>query len=136
MPSNIDDLVTQFDPSMTTKDYLEADDDLSTCFTFNDTDQWREELMALVCEVPSAKRSSTVNEDEDESVCEEPEPELSSISSLQAAISISNDLLAFISQNGMEDSDEHMTHVIAGLQAAQVQRKTTQSSILHYFPTS
>ena len=130
---NINDLIAQFDPSMTTEDYLEADDDLSTSFTFNDTDQWREELRAMACEVPSAKRIATESEDEDE--CEELEPELSCISSLQDAISISNDLLSFVSQNGMEDSAEHLSYVVAKLQAEEVQKKTTQSSILQYFST-
>lgn len=41
-PSNIDDLVAQFHPSMTREDYLEADSDLSTSLTFNDLDHWRE----------------------------------------------------------------------------------------------
>ncbi len=37
-------ILSQFDPTMTSNEYLSADDDLSTCLTFEDTDQWREEL--------------------------------------------------------------------------------------------
>ena len=46
---NIDELVSQFDSSMTTAEYIEADDDPTTSFTFNDLDNWREELRAMVC---------------------------------------------------------------------------------------
>ena len=99
---------------------------MSTCFTSSDTGQWREELRAMACEVPSAKRmeiKSEHSEDEDE------------YEQLEPAISISNDLLCFVSQNRMEDSAERLTYVAASLQAAEVQ-KQNQSSILQYFSTS
>ena len=68
--SALDDLIAQFDPSMNTEEYLSADDDLNTCFTFEDAEQWREELRQLVCDVPSSKRAeiciSEESEDEEE----------------------------------------------------------------------
>lgn len=47
--------MSQIDPTISTKDYVSADDDLDTCF--NDADEWREELRSMVCEEsPSLQR--------------------------------------------------------------------------------
>ena len=44
---SLEELVTQLDPNTTANEYLNADDDVSTCLTFEDTDQWRTELIAF-----------------------------------------------------------------------------------------
>ena len=41
-------LVQQFDPEMTASDYVNADEDLPTCHTFDNEENWREELRAEV----------------------------------------------------------------------------------------
>ena len=46
--NGLEELVTQLDPDTTAYDYVNADDDVSTCLTFEDTDQWREELSSMV----------------------------------------------------------------------------------------
>ena len=48
--SGVDELVHQIDPSSSASDYIDADADLSTNLTFEDTPNWREELWAIVCE--------------------------------------------------------------------------------------
>ena len=131
---NIDELVSQFDSSMTTAEYIEADDDPTTSFTFNDLDNWREELRAMVCETPAAKRVSTAetSESEKEDENEEPEPVPSSIASIEDAVAVASYLLSYVSENGLEDTAEHLTYVVASLQHAQIKKKSTQSSILQY----
>ena len=63
--SLLEDLVHEFDPSMTAQEYVSADDDLSTRITFEDTDSWREELRLMTCDdCQSSKRSELELEDE------------------------------------------------------------------------
>ena len=42
--TSLEELVQQIDPGTTTEEYLAADDDLSTCLSFEDTDNWMEDL--------------------------------------------------------------------------------------------
>ena len=60
----LNDLVFQLNPTMTAEEYLSADYDLNTCYTFDSTQpEWQEELKALVCEAPLAKKSATTESD-------------------------------------------------------------------------
>ena len=74
---------------MTTQEYVSVDDDLSTCFTFEDTEHWREELRSLVCEeCPSSPKRSAIEDSDSE---DDPEPESSTIMRV----------LCFLSENGL-----------------------------------
>ena len=133
---SLQDLVSQFDPTMTSNDYLTADDDLSTCVTFENSDQWREELRSMVCEedekgCPSPKRSALDSDVEDD-----PEPESSSIKGFEEGLALSNELLRFLTENGMEEASGYMFKIICELEAAKLFKKTKQTNILQYFSTS
>ena len=99
--SLLQDLVTQVDPTISVQEYVSADDDLTTCFTFENPDEWREELRSMVCDESSSAPRSNATEDEDEDVePEDLEPEESStIKSYGEAIKVSNDLLCFLSEH-------------------------------------
>ena len=69
--TSLDELIQQIDPETTTDEYIAADDDLSTCLTFEDTTIWRKELRSIVREEISswAKHAHVAEEceyDEDE----------------------------------------------------------------------
>lgn len=48
--TSLDELIQQIDPETTTDEYIAADDDLSTCLTFEYTTIWRKELRSIVRE--------------------------------------------------------------------------------------
>ena len=90
----LEELVSQFDPERTADEYVNADDGLSTCLSFDDTDRWREEPHSMVCdETPSLSKQIRVDGDSEDE--DEIEPEKSSITSYDAALHISNDLQRF-----------------------------------------
>ena len=81
-------LVAQFDPNTTVNEYVNADEELDTCLTFEDTDEWREELRSMVCDESNVSPlfQDSESEDADES---ESDPEKSSITSFNRAITLS-----------------------------------------------
>jgi len=86
---HLDGLVKQIDP-----DYLNADDDLSTCQTYDidgEASNWREELRAIACaSVEDEPSDVEVSSEDDES-----ELEKSSIGTHKEAIRVANDLLLY-----------------------------------------
>ena len=62
----LEDLVHHFDVDTTADDYANADDGLDTNLTFEDSDNWREELRSMACdENPSPSKQTRVEVDED-----------------------------------------------------------------------
>ena len=100
--SSLDELVHQINPDTSANDYIDADEGLSTSLTFDDTPNWREELQALACEEGRLASKKTRDEESDDSE-DEIEPEVSSITSYQVALRLSNDLLLFFTQNNEEE---------------------------------
>ena len=130
----LEELVSQFDSKRTEDEYVNADDGLSTCLSFDDTNQWREELRSMVCdETPSLSKQIRVNENSEDE--DEIEPERSSITSYDAALRISNNLQLFKTKNGEEEVAGAMFNVITLLGSAKLNhaKKLKQSSILQYF---
>ena len=129
--------VSQFDPNTTVNEYVNADEELDTCLTFEDTDEWREELCSMVCDEFESNASPLFQDDESEDAADEPEcdPEKSSITSFNNAVTLSHDLLLFLGQNDLQEEAASMTKVISSLQCVQLKRSMTkkQSSILQYF---
>ena len=68
-------------------EYVNADEELDTCLTFEDTDEWREELRSMVCDEFESNASPIFQDDESEDAADEPEcdPEKSSITSFNNA---------------------------------------------------
>ena len=82
------------DPDTTADEYMNADDGLSTCLTFEEADNWRQELRCMVCdETPSLSKQIQLGEKSEDD--DEIEPERSSITSYDVALCMSNDLLLF-----------------------------------------
>ena len=130
--SVLQELVAAFNTTVTANEYVMADNDLNSCFTFENTDCWREELELMVCEeasVPSSKRSAVIEDSDDEDYPQQK----SSIKSIKEALTTANDLLAFLSEHGMEDTTGHMLRVVTNLQGAKIKRETQQTNILQYF---
>ena len=127
----LNDLVFHLNPTMTAEEYLSADYDLNTCYTFDSTQpEWQGELRALVCEAPLAKKSATTeSDDEDDST----EPEQSKINNFDDAITASKDLALFLNENGMEELAENLTEVVSALEAAKINKKTVQTNLLKFF---
>ena len=134
--SSLEDLVHHFDVDTTADDYVNADDGLDTNLTFEDSDNWREELRSMACdENPSPSKQTRVEVDEDNEDDEEDEPERSSITSYDVALRLSSDLIQFLTQNKGEAAAGAMLNVITLLEGAKVnmELKRKQSSLLDYF---
>ena len=104
---HLDGLMKQIEPACNSEDYLNADDDLSTCQTYDidgEASNWREELRAIACASVEDEPSDVEVSSEDD----EPEPEKSSIGTHKEAIRVANDLLLYLSQNGEEEIAEIM----------------------------
>ena len=99
--SSLDELVCQINPDTSASDYIDADKDLSTSLTFEDTPNWREKLRTLACEEGQSASKKTRDEESDDNE-NEIEPEMS-ITSYQVALRLSNDLLLFFTQNNEEE---------------------------------
>ena len=130
--SSLDELVHQINPDTSANDYIDADEGLSTSLTFDDTHNWREEVRALACEEGRSASKQTRDEESDDSE-DEIEPEVSSITSYQVALRLSNDLLLFFTQSNEEELAGAMFNVITQLESAKLAVKTKQTSILQYF---
>ena len=76
-------------------------------------------------------KKTTVEESDDSE--DEIEPEVSSITSYQVALRLSNDLLLFFTQSNEEELAGAMFNVITQLESAKLAVKTKQTSILQYF---
>ncbi len=85
--TSLEELVQQIDPETTAHEYVNANDDLSTCLTFEHTDQWKEELRSMVCDETPSLSKQIQSDDEDDIEIERP-----SITSYEMALRISNDL--------------------------------------------
>ena len=127
--SSLEDLVHQFDPDTSVDEYINVDEDLSTSVTFENTDNWREELRSMACEEsPSVSKKTRVEESDDSG--DENEPEMSSITSYEEALRCSNDLLLFLMQNNEEEIAGTMFDVITQLESAKLAVKMQQSNIV------
>ena len=100
--NSLDELVCQINPDASASDYIDADEDLSTSLIFEDTPDWREELRTLACEEGQSASKKTRDEESNDNE-DEIEPEMSSITSHQVALCLSNDLLLFFTQNNEEE---------------------------------
>ena len=87
----LQELVQQFDPELNADDYVNADEDLPTCDTYDNNKNWREELHEEILSGDNAKKqavSESDSEEEDESVEDSP----STITTFMEAIDCGNNV--------------------------------------------
>ena len=54
----LQELVQQFDPELNASDYINADEDLPTCDTYDNNENWRDELLDEVLSGSRAKKQT------------------------------------------------------------------------------
>ena len=64
--ADLEDQVSQFDGDMSANSYVNCDDDLATCTTFEDASNWREELRDMIISRATKKSKEMASEDEEE----------------------------------------------------------------------
>ncbi len=99
----LEELVTQIDSGVTAEQYLIDEENLSTNFTFDETDgNWRQCLRsAAITDLPQSKRpglDSSGSEEEDEE--EDEDDHTTTIQSYDEAMVTANDLLLFLTEKG------------------------------------
>ena len=110
---------------------MNADDGLSTCLTFEEADNWRQELHCMVCdETPSLSKQIRLGEKGEDD--DEIEPERNSITSYDVALCMSNDLLLFLTHNKLELCSM-LQHCYLGSAKLNHAKMMKLSSILSYF---
>ena len=68
----LQELVQQFDSELNASDYINADEDLPTCDTYDNDENWRDELLNEVLSAKKHTFSKNDSEEEDESDEESP----------------------------------------------------------------
>ena len=142
--SELGELVSQIQGDISVEQFISADNVLSTCFTFDDPDRWREELRDEVCSeeyLPQAKKTAPtekLNEDCSEQSSDEEDDEVvpvSTIKSYSEALSTANNLFLFLTANGEEQISEQLSTTIVAIEHAAVQsmRANKQTDLLQYF---
>ena len=137
--ADLDELLTPFDSCITATEYVDEEDDLSTCYVFDKTEKsdWREGLRVEVLEDCSEpKRPALGNENDSHSSDEE--LECTSIRSLDVALTLAKDLMLFLVEKGEEEAAENQQKVISSLEIAKLKlhvnhtKQTTLDSFLRH----
>ena len=126
--ANLDELLTSLNSGTTAAEYLDQEDDLCTCFTFDETEKsdWRERLRAEVVTDGSPPKKATI-EKENTSDSSDEEVECTSIRSLDVALTLSKDLLLFLVEKGEEEAAENQQKVISSLEDAKLKLQVNYS---------
>ena len=126
--ANLDELLTSLNSGTTAAEYLDPEDDLCTCFTFDETEKsdWREGLRAEVVTDGSPPKKATI-EKENTSDSNDEEVECTSIKSLDVALTLSKDLLLFLVAKGEEEAAENQQKVISSLDDAKLKLRVNYS---------
>ena len=62
----LQELVQQFEPELNARDYINVDEDLPTCDTYDNNENWRNELRDEVLSGSHAKKMQAVSENDSE----------------------------------------------------------------------
>lgn len=132
--TNLNELVQQINCDVTAEDYINAEEDLDTCLTFDQTEaNWREKMCtAVVSDSISATKRPCL---EEVSSDEEEEEEKSSIQSYDTALTLAQDLLLFLVSKGEEKAAEAQQNVISSLHDAKLMARMTnvkQTSLMNF----
>ena len=123
----LQELVQQFDPELNACDYINADEDLHTCDTYDNYENWRDELRNEVLSNSHAKKqaiSENDSEEEDESDSEESP---STVTTFRKAIDYGNNLLKFLTEKGEEQLSENIFKTVQQLQVSQLKNSKQMS---------
>ena len=134
--SSLNELVQQINPDLTAEEYVSAEEDLTTCFTFDGDSEtnWREKLRTTVVSEcgSTAKRPAL---EQEESSDEEEEEQVTSIQSFDTALTLAKDLLLFLLSKGEEKAAEDQQRVISTLEDAKLSsriKNAKQTSLFDY----
>ena len=113
---------------MTAEEYISAEEDLTTCFTFDGASEinWREKFRTtVVSECESAAKRPALEQDES-SVEEE---QVTSILSFDTALTLAKDLLLFLLSKGEEKAAEDQQRVISTLEDAKLSARMKNAKL-------
>ncbi|XP_011408886.1 PREDICTED: uncharacterized protein LOC105315825, partial [Amphimedon queenslandica] len=129
----LNEMIHELQPDgMSAIDYVSAEEDVPTSQSFEDNDNWREELRRMVIDdTETDPKASCLVEEIDSEEEDSDTPELA-ISSLQEAIKVANDLMLYLTDKGHEDLSDKMYTVINSLQRIKIS-ESRQTSIINYF---
>ena len=122
----LQELVQQFDPELNASDYVDADEDLPICNTYDYSENWRDELREEVLSIGRAKKQAVSDSDsEEEGESDEESP--STITTFREAIDCGNNLLKFLTEKEEELLSEDMFKIVQQLQVSQLEHSKQMS---------
>lgn len=128
------ELVSRMQGEITANEYGSADDDLSTCFTFNNPGEWRDELREEICSFNLEASDLPIADHSDDSSDEvEMLPPDCSILTYSQALKAASDLLQFTTERGHEEISEDIHRALVGLEDVKLKQTCKQTDILEYF---
>jgi len=128
------ELVRRMQGEITANEYGSADDDLSTCFTFNNPSEWREELREEICSVSAEVGDTPLVDCSDDSGDEvEMLPPDCTILTYSQALKAASDLLQFTTERGHEEVSEDIHRVLLALEDYKLKQACKQTDLLQFF---
>lgn len=100
--ASLGELVSQINGDVTAEQYVNGEEGLATCTTFDGADQpsWRERMRSAVVDTPAAKRPALDDGSSEEEV------QCTSIKSFDVALTLARDLQLFLTEKGEEKAVE------------------------------
>ena len=130
---DVEELVQQIDSDMplTTSEYVGADEDVSTCATFENSENWRQELRDMVVSNSPCSKMPAIAEDQEEE--SDDEPPVDAIITYDEAIKSSNDIMTFLTRKGEEQLSDSMFKIIQHLENKQKSAISTKINFRLHF---
>jgi len=128
--------VSQMQGEITATEYGSADDNLSTCFTFSNPNQWRDKLREEICSVsPEEDDIPLADPSDDEDSSDEAEifPPDCGILTYSEALKAASDFLQFATKRGHEEISENIQKVLLALEDVKLKQPYKQTDLLQFF---
>ena len=126
-------LVSRMQGEITANEYGSADDDLSTCFTFTNPSEWRDELREEICSVSPEAECVPLADSDDSRDELEILPLDCSILTYSDALKAARDLLQFSTEKGHEEVSEDIHRVLLALEDYKLKQAGKQTNLLQFF---
>ena len=129
---SLNELVQQINPDMTAEEYISAEEDLTTCFTFYGASEinWREKFhTTVVSECESAAKRPALEQDESS---DDEEEEVTSILSFDTALTLAKDLLLFLLRKGCRRSAKGHFSTLEDAKLSARMKNAKQTSLMDY----
>ena len=126
--ANLEELLTALNSGITDAEYLDQEDDLCTCFTFDKTEKsdWREGLRVEVVAYSSPPKKAALEKENNSDSSDE--VECTKINrGLDVALTPSKDLMLFLVEKGEEEAAENQQKVISSLEDAKLKLRVNYS---------